>query len=147
VFLALVLLWGSAQALVRISPNPLAYFSPLVGGPRKGFEQLERVSVPYRTPNNGNYDWGQYMVELRQWQDLRADKIISLRQETAVSYQEYLRAYGIAYQTVSETDLLNERYKGWLLLSAAERRQIPWLWQRQPDAVINYSVYLYRGKS
>ncbi len=61
------LVWTTFAA-VQWWPNGLAYTNGLWGDPRKG----------YLLVSDSNYDWGQGLLELRQWQGAHTDKPLCL---------------------------------------------------------------------
>ena len=61
------LVWTTFAA-VRWWPNGLAYTNGLWGDSRKG----------YLLVSDSNYDWGQGLLELRQWQQAHPDKSLTL---------------------------------------------------------------------
>lgn len=81
--LALLLAGGLANAAIT-HPNPLAYISPLVGGPARGYDMLVDSSL----------EWGQELPAVKKWLDAHPED------REGVPYFSYFgsgvpKAYGI----------------------------------------------------
>ena len=144
---AVALLWLLAIAL-WLHPHYLSFFNVIAGGPDNGW----RVLV------DSNIDWGQDLARLRTWQQENGvDRVwLSYFGEGRPEY------YGVAYNGLDSFPprLMNPAARpfyshdpapGWYAISAttlqgvhfADHDQFRFFRQRQPDAKIGYSIFLY----
>ena len=137
--------WAVAASL-WIYPHFLAYFNESVGGPKAGYKVLV----------DSNLDWGQGLKHLKSFMTTHhIDKV-------ALSYfgTDAPERFGIDYVALPSLMLLNpaayqERpdLNGWFAISATNLQGVYFEGQdpyarfrtRTPDAVIGYSIFLYRG--
>lgn len=148
--------WAMGAALVWLVggslttfPHYLAYFNELVGGPAGG----------YRVLVDSNLDWGQDLIGLREY--MARENIASVK----LSYIGTADpgAYGITYESLpgfpynqwqgdSIPETLSNPAAGVYAISASNlqglRFKNPDLYakfrEREPDAVIGYSIFIYR---
>lgn len=144
---AVALLWLLAIAL-WLHPHYLSFFNVIAGGPDNGW----RVLV------DSNIDWGQDLARLKTWQAENGVERVWLSY-FGEGRPEY---YGIAYDGLDSFPprLMNPAARpfyphdpapGWYAISAttlqgvhfADHDQFRFFRQRQPDAKIGYSIFLY----
>ncbi len=143
--LALVLLLATA----RVFPHFLAYFNPIGGGPEGGWRVLA----------DSNIDWGQDMPGLRDWMEREDVERVRLAWFGSAR-PEY---YGISYDLLPGVpygfplwpdppfDPENPE-PGVYAISVSnlvgavlpDPNLYAWFRARQPDAVIGYSIFIYR---
>jgi len=142
----LLLLVPAALELATVYPHCLAFFNQACGGPRHGLMLLA----------DSNVDWGQDLKGLKQWMDKAHVQHINL------SYwgNALPQYYHIPYTCLPKSsDFLSTpghagepRWPGYVAVSAfqfrdAGREDIRALYdpllQREPAAVIGYSIYVY----
>ena len=127
---------------VSIYPYYLGYFNRIAGGPTNG----------YRFLVESNLDWGQELPRLAQYQKDNQTGSIAL----AYFGSSHPEAYGLDYSCLPSYGLLdcpNNHLpdSGWVAVSATCLQGLctpdpdfySHLRNRQPDAVIGYSIFLY----
>jgi len=149
--LTAMLIWLTV-ASVLISPHYLAFFNEIAGGPRNGYKILV----------DSNLDWGQELIGLRQY--MTQENIPSVK----LSYHGTAdpAAYGVRYEPIpsypynqwsSDTvpEILLNPPDGVYAISANNLQGLRFknhdlyatFRQRKPDAVLGYSLFIYRVKS
>lgn len=129
-----------------VFPNYLAFFNQLVGGARNGHKYLV----------DSNLDWGQDLKGLKRWMDRNGVQHINL---------SYFGTADPAYYGIDCTHLpgapffaqhlvANLRLPGYVAVSVTNLRGVYFpegsrefykpLLERKPEAVIGYSIYVYR---
>ncbi|HEX8089140.1 MAG TPA: glycosyltransferase family 39 protein [Blastocatellia bacterium] len=148
--------WAVCAALVWLVggslttfPHYLAYFNELVGGPGGGYKVLV----------DSNLDWGQDLIGLREY--MARENISSVRLSYIGTADPC--AYGITYEPLPGfpyhqwqgdgiPEILSNPAGGVYAISASNlqglRFKNPDLYakfrERKPDAVIGYSIFIYR---
>lgn len=145
-----IMLWLAAGT-VKIFPHYLAYFNELGGGPAAGYTKLV----------DSNLDWGQDLPGLRQY--MERENIESVK----LSYfgRAFPEAYGVRYEPLPSfprnaevsqrmMNLLQHPPPGVYAISVTNlqgvlfqdyyRYMYSWFRAREPDAVIGYSIFIYR---
>lgn len=155
----LLLIWAVASSVARF-PHSFAYFNELAGGPENGHAHLL----------DSNIDWGQDLLELKDWLDARPEVGI-IGAETRSIFQPSFA--GIRYRNVpkmpsrEEEAGTEERYRsgpqpGWYAVSVNTIRGWPGRAERSPIEArgsltnqyeyfrafepverIGYSIYIY----
>jgi hypothetical protein len=123
----------------RIYPHYLAYFNQLAGGPGHGHEFLV----------DSNLDWGQDLKGLKEWMDAHEVKRINLSYfgtaDPAYYGIECTHLYGAPF--FAKGLVGKPRLPGYVAVSLTNLRFGTWyfepLLQREPVAVIGYSIYVY----
>ncbi len=135
-------------ASIWIHPHSLAYFNELVGGPSHGYRYLV----------DSNLDWGQDLKGLKRYMDERGIPRVSL------SYfgSDTPERYGIPYDWLPSPVLRDPSPgqhetapPGWVAVSATNLQGVYFVDKdiyasfrnRTPDAVIGYSIFVYRVHS
>lgn len=145
VLVGLLLVWYAAGT-VRVAPHYLAYFNESVGGPAQGYRYLV----------DSNLDWGQDLLGLRDYLRRRGAREVKLAYFGLVT-PEVIRSLGIPYRPVSRRErleptpglyavsatLLQGAY-GTGLFGEARGRPFGWLKRLEPEAVIGYTIFVYR---
>lgn len=148
------LILGLALATLWIAPHFLAYFNPIGGGPERG----------WRVVADSNIDWGQDLKRLSHY--LRDQGV---EEPVRLSWfgSSYPERYGITYEPLPglphyfhlwfEPPTFNERQPepGLYVISVSNLVEIPledkhffgYFREREPDARIGYSIYVYRVAS
>jgi hypothetical protein len=135
-----LLLWLVVGTL-RISPDHLAYFNELAGGPENGWKVLD----------DSNIDWGQDLKRLKPWMDANGVHTISLLY-TGNASPEY---HGIRYRVVPPEEFRGTPQPGWYAVSVQalvrgrmwERTRgwrSDWMARYRPVDRIGYSIYIFR---
>jgi hypothetical protein len=145
-----IILW-LLVGTVRIFPHYLAYFNELAGGPAAGYTKLV----------DSNLDWGQDLPGLRQYMERQNIESVKL------SYfgSAFPEAYGVRYEPLPsfprysevsqrQLNLLQHPPTGVYAISATNlqgvlfrnnyRYMYSWFRARKPDAMIGYSIFIYR---
>jgi hypothetical protein len=134
-------------AAVRIAPHDLAFFSDAVGGPSRGHRYLA----------DSNLDWGQDLSTLGRW--------LAPREAPRRLYLSYFgtaepRAYGVRYRPAPSSCAHLAPWsrepepatgREFLAVSAMnmqgiffdDPRAYAWLAEREPVAVLGYSISVY----
>ncbi len=141
----IVLVAVAALELATAYPHCLAFFNGLAGGPRNGYKYLV----------DSNLDWGQDLKGLKRWMDKNRVQQINL---------SYFGTADPAYYGIDCTHLpaapffvaksQMPRLPGYVAVSVTNLRGVylndygkafyrPLL-EREPDAIIGYSIYIYR---
>jgi len=130
------LVWGT----LRISPDHLAYFNELAGGPANGWKVLD----------DSNIDWGQDLKRLKPWMDAHGVREVALLY-TGNASPEY---HGIRYRKLDREEFGAPR-PGWYAVSVQalirgrhwERTRgthTDWMTRYRPAGRVGYSIYLFR---
>jgi hypothetical protein len=144
-----VVLLGLVVGSLAIFPHYLAYFNELVGGPSRGYKVLA----------DSNLDWGQDLIGLREY--MRRENIASVKLSYAGTADP--AAYGITYEPLpgcpypelqrdSVPEMLVNQAGGVYAISVSNLQGFCFknhdlyagFRERKPDAVIGYSIYIYR---
>jgi hypothetical protein len=145
VALGLLVVWQVAGT-VLIWPNYLAYFNEAVGGPGQGYRYLA----------DSNLDWGQDLLQLRDYVEANHVEKVHLAYFGAAT-PKVVADLGIPYEpvagrgqdppeagvyAVSATRL--QGVYGLATLSDDAKRPFPWLRTLTPEAKIGYTIFVYR---
>jgi hypothetical protein len=118
------------------SPNYIAYFNELVGGPAKGYQYLL----------DSNLDWGQDLIRLRHY--LKKNQI---NQITLAHFGPVDPAiYGINVIPLTSkprTGLVAISVNNLCGISLVNKQEFAWLKQYQPIAKVGYSIFIYDIKT
>lgn len=137
------LLGTQAVDVARTFPHYLAYFNTAVGGPGAGY----RIAV------DSNLDWGQDLRRLARWCKEKGIDHLDLDYFGRADPRRYL---GGAYEALgrhdSEADYLSRHPEGgYVAVSATHLMRAedgieghPWLRAREPNAMIGYSILVWR---
>lgn len=145
VVMIMLLLWYCVGTL-RTFPHYLAYFNELVGGPKNGYKCLL----------DSNLDWGQGLPGLAKFLKQNGNPEVILSFFGTASP----RSYGITYQDFISFNMSGRREdhinslnpdRELFVISAnslqclyyPDKTTYDWLKQRQPLAVIGYSLFVY----
>jgi hypothetical protein len=139
-----LLAWQVAGTL-RVAPHHLAFFNELVGGPGQGYKYLV----------DSNLDWGQDLLGLAGYvREHHVDRVklayfglvtpevvrsVGINFEPVTSREETEPSAGV--YAISATYLQGPYGSGFL---GGEGPPFPWLRQLEPEAVIGYTVFVYR---
>lgn len=142
------LVWLIGGSLATF-PHYLAYFNELVGGPAGG----------YRVLVDSNLDWGQDLIGLREY--MARENIASVKLSYIGTADP--AAYGITYEPLpgfpyhqwqddSVPEILSDPPGGVYAISASNLQGLRFknrdlyakFRERKPDAVIGYSIFIYR---
>jgi hypothetical protein len=144
---AILCVW-QLVGILRIHPHYLAYFNELVGGPENGHKYLV----------DSNLDWGQDLKGLGAY--LKAQDVD--RVELSYFGTADPAYYGIGYTCLPSFGILSkdkcpiepgfQGRSGVFALSATHLQGVylndphtfDWLKEREPEAVIGYSIFVYR---
>jgi hypothetical protein len=144
---AILCVW-QLVGILRIHPHYLAYFNELVGGPENGYKYLV----------DSNLDWGQDLKGLGAY--LKAQSVD--RVELSYFGTADPAYYGISYTCLPSFGILSkdkcpiepgfQGRAGVFALSATHLQGVylndphtfDWLKEREPEAVIGYSIFVYR---
>ena len=149
--LAVLLLWNVGSALA-IHPHPLAYFNELAGGPSNGYKYML----------DSNLDWGQDLPALKKYIDEhKVEKIKFSYAGTAnpayygICYDRLLGVDGYTFDPEFDQTKLPScgPTDGVIAISVTCLQNIrgfypnasyDWLKQFQPEAVLGYSIFIYK---
>lgn len=145
VLLAVLLVWYVGGTL-RVAPHYLAYFNELVGGPRSGYHYLV----------DSNLDWGQDLVGLGDY--VREHNVEELKLAYfGLTTPDVVRSLGIHDRPIRRREELRPtpglyavsatRLQGAYrteLFSEDTEKPFHWLRKLEPEAVIGYSIFVYR---
>jgi hypothetical protein len=119
-------------------PNQISYFNECVGGPSNGWKHLA----------TSNYDWGQNLVDLRDWQERNSDKKpLFVKSSGAVP----VSVYGI--QAIAPRTEVAENGEvsyptGWYAICVDEMLKVDSTLRRflklEPEERVAYTVFIYR---
>jgi 4-amino-4-deoxy-L-arabinose transferase-like glycosyltransferase len=142
--LVLALLAWQVGASLWIQPHYLAYFNELVGGPSQGYKYLV----------DSNLDWGQDLPGLKRFMDEHGIERIHFSYFGSDSPSRY----GIAYDPLPSYELKGDDgtshpfpHGSWVAVSATnlqgayftDKNYYEVFRNREPDAVVGYSIFLY----
>lgn len=149
--LATLLMWNVGSALA-IHPHQLAYYNELAGGPSKGYQYMLE----------SNLDWGQDLPALKKYMDeQKIEKIKFSYAGTAnptyygICYDRLLGVDGYTFDPEFDQTKLPScgPTDGVIAISATCLQNIrgfypnasyDWLKQFQPEAVLGYSIFIYK---
>jgi hypothetical protein len=131
--------------VVAVAPHWLAFFNTLIGGPEHGHEYLV----------DSNLDWGQDLKGLKRWMDAQGVQQINLAYFGSAD-PRYYGINAISLPGMGEKTQMPQ-LPGWVAVSATtlhgvyqgERTKAFYapLLARAPDAMIGYSIFVYRMES
>ncbi|MEW5851860.1 MAG: phospholipid carrier-dependent glycosyltransferase [Myxococcota bacterium] len=133
--------WGAVDATL-ITPDHLSYFNALAGGPARGPDWLD----------DSNVDWGQGLIQLRQWLERNPVGDYALWTFSPVKP----RFYGVEGELIHEPDDVASMRNRVLIISAhrlARARAMltekygqgpgNWLSRSKPRAIVGHSYYVF----
>ncbi|MFH1175171.1 MAG: glycosyltransferase family 39 protein [bacterium] len=151
-------------ANICIYPHYAAYFNEAAGGPKNG----------YKIVTDSNVDWGQDLKRLGQWVEKNKIENIKVDYFGGGSSKYYFckrtinpsligeeslaenKAYDCRNSFYEEWHANNGETSGWIAVSATflqnslwnkqqfGEKDYEWLRQREPDAMIGYSILMYK---
>lgn len=140
---ALLLAWYALSS-VSVFPSFLAYFNELSGGPKNGYKHVV----------DSNLDWGQDLKRLAQYVEKNHIDKIAIEYFGGGSPKYYLGDKFIPWQSskgsyhgyfaVSATLLQNAMGTPAPGLQIKPQDTYSWLKNKQPVAVIGYSIFIYK---
>lgn len=124
--------WQAVESLA-IYPHHLAYFNQLAGGPENGWRVLA----------DSNVEWGQGLIELRDYMQAHEIDSIHLAYFGRVDPAEY----GITYTRLRP----GQPVTGYVAISVTHLLGVfdspdayAWLWDYEPVDKIGYGIFIYR---
>lgn len=146
VVVAALLVVGQATSAIGIAPHYLAYFSPFVGGPARGYTLLV----------DSNLDWGQDLPALRR----QLERLHARHPLLCYFGSAKPAAYGVAAELLNDHGLERLDHHDWLAVSVGwlqgvtkgcrlggrhelTDRALAQLRNCRPDARAGYSIFLY----
>jgi len=129
---------------VAVSPDHLSYFNEIAGGPRRGPEWLD----------DSNVDWGQGLIELREYLEERGLRDYSLCYFGALPPRHYdidgdLIPWSDALKPPRKTLILSghfvARVRGVLRLEYGDGPE-NWIAHAEPTAVVGHAYWVYEPR-
>lgn len=145
-FLIGALCLAQLAEFARVYPHYLAFFNQFVGGPRNGNKYLV----------DSNLDWGQDLKPLKAWMDKNNVARINLSYFGTADPAYYgINATHLPGAPFFDTQFVNRpQLPGYVAVSVTNLRGVYLdetgrafyrsLLEREPDAVIGYSIHVYR---
>jgi hypothetical protein len=137
----LSLLTWQAVSFAAVSPDHLSYFNEAAGGPRRGPEWL----------SDSNVDWGQGLIQLRDYVEERGLRDYSLCYFGSISP----RRYGLEAERIQWRDALKPPRKTLIVSShyVARIRALlsleyddgpeNWIAHAEPTTIVGHAFYVY----
>lgn len=121
---------------LNVFPEYLAYFNELVGGPKNGYKYLL----------DSNYDWGQGLIQARQYMDENDIGAVKFAYFGSVNPG----LYGVLPKPMSQQETLQPEKDIYFISATAlydvySKDHQAWLWarEREPTDRIGYSIFVY----
>lgn len=128
-----------AASMLSVFPHTLSFFNEAVGGPRCGHYYLL----------GSNIDWGQDLLFLERWHDLRKRSVRNLSVAYSIPFINPVD-YGFHGGECAGSTSAFQRHgvkNGWVAISVNRllepKSEYLWLLQVKPCELVGYSFYIY----